>query len=160
MRFLPQHGFDPGYIINRNRDTVRGLIETTEEKNLSGSVRFKKESSSEQIEYYPKDLFGFGINLNPYRSIRFSNTIDGNKMDTVFARQLVSGRYNFFTFETSARFFLLQKDTSIYLLYDESQDGAGTVDRVGNFRNYLNFISVTCDQRKNRYKWWDILKRV
>lgn len=93
-----QHGFDPGYIINHNRDTVWGLIETTEEKNLSGSVHFKKETNSELKEYYPGDLFGFGINPEPYRSIRFINTIDGNTSDTVFARQLVSGQYNLLFF--------------------------------------------------------------
>ena len=147
-----QHGFDPGYIINQNRDTVRGFVETTEEKNLSVTVHFKKESNSELKEYTPKDLFGFGINQEPYRSVRFRNTTEGDLMDTVFARQLVSGDYNLFTFVTSTRYFLLQKDTSIFLLYDESQDGAGNIDRVGNFRNYLNFISVSCDQLKDRYK--------
>ena len=108
---IAQHSFDPGYIINQNRDTVRGFVETTEEKNLSGTVHFKKESNGELKEYFPKDLFGFGINQEPYRSIQFSNTIEGNLMETVFARQLVSGDYNLFTFVTSARFFLLQKDT-------------------------------------------------
>jgi hypothetical protein len=86
-----QHGFDPGYVVNHNRDTVKGFIETMEEKSLSGSVHFKKEINGGMKEYNPKDLFGFGINQELYRSIRFSNTIEGNKMDTVFARQLVSG---------------------------------------------------------------------
>lgn len=52
----------------------------------------------------------------------------------------------------SDRFFLLQRDTVIYLLYDESQLGSGEIDRVGNFRNYLNFISVSCESLKDRYK--------
>src|SRR5664279_4490596 len=147
-----QKGFDPGYVITHSRDTVKGFIETTEEKNLSNSVHFKKEINGELKEYLPQDLFGFGINREMYKSIFFSNTTNGNIMDTVFARQLVSGAYNLFTFMGSARFFLLQKDTSIYLLYDESQDGAGQIDRVGNFRNYLNFISVSCERLKNQYK--------
>jgi opacity protein-like surface antigen len=146
-----QQGFDPGYIVNHNRDTIRGFIEVSEEKTLSSTVHFKKEINGEQKEYKPTDLFGFGIGQEPYRSMGFINTIDGNKRDTVFARQLVSGRNNLFTFETSARFFLLQSDTSIILLYDESQDGAGTVDRVANFRNYLNYISITCDRLKDKY---------
>ena len=100
-------------------------------------------------EYNPKDLFGFGINQEMYRSILFSNTIDGNKKDTVFARILVYGTYNLFTFVRSDRFFLLQKDTPIYLIYDEAQLGSGEIDRVGNFRNYLNFISVSCENLKD-----------
>jgi len=147
-----QKGFDPGYIINLNRDTVKGFIQITEEKNLSASVHFKKELSGELKEYFPGDVSGFGINQEMYTSISFRNTINGNRMDTVFARQLVSGTYNLFTFEKSDMFFLLQKDTSIFLLYDESQDGAGEIDLVGNFRNYLNFISVPCESLKDRYK--------
>jgi hypothetical protein len=146
-----QHNFDPGYIIEHNRDTVKGFIETTEEKMLSGTVRFKKELNGELKEYQPTQIFGFGINQAPYKSIGFRNTIEGNRLDTVFAMQLVSGSNNLFTFVTSARFFLLQTDTSMILLYDESQDGAGTVDRVGNFRNYLNFISISCDKLKDKY---------
>jgi hypothetical protein len=81
----------------------------------------------------------------------FINTIDGIIRDTVFARQLVSGINNLYTFESSARFFLLQSDKSIILLYDESQDGAGVVDQVANFRNYLNYISISCDKLKDKY---------
>lgn len=149
---IAQKNFDPGYIINHNRDTVKGFIETTEEKKLSSSVRFRKETSGELQEYNPGDLFGFGIGQVLYKSFIFNNTVSGSRMDTVFARQLVSGEYNLFTFVTSDRFFLLQKDTSLYLLYDESQDGSGTIDRVGNFRNYLNFISVPCENLKDKYK--------
>jgi hypothetical protein len=149
---IAQKGFDPGYIIDQSRDAVKGFIETTEEKNLSGYVRFKKEINGELKEYNPKDLFGFGINQEIYRSIRFNNTANGNMLDTVFARQLVSGTYNLFTFVKSDRFFLLQKDSTIYLLYDESQLGSGEINRVGNFRNYLNFISVPCESLKDQYK--------
>jgi hypothetical protein len=149
---IAQKNSDPGFIINQNRDTVKGFIETTEEKDLSGAVYFKKEINDAWKEYHPKDLFGFGIGQELYRSIRFINTINENVKDTVFARLLVAGVYNLFTFVESSRFFLLQKDTSIYLLYDEFQLGSGEIVREGNFRNYLNFISLPCDNLKDEVK--------
>lgn len=147
-----QKSLDPGFIINQNRDTVKGFIQTTEEKELSGSVNFKKEINGTWTAFHPKDLLGFGINQEVYRSIRFINTSEENAIDTVFGRLVVSGTYNLFTFVGSARFFLLQKDTSIYLLYDESQLGSGEIVRQSNFRNYLNFISVPCNDLKDQYK--------
>ena len=149
---LAQQNFDPGYIIDHNRDTLKGFIKTVVEADLSESVHFKKEINGEWKQYGPSDLVGFGFDNEVFKSIRFHNTTDGNKMDTTFAKQLVSGQYNLFTYMKSARrFFLLQKDTSIYLLYDELFRNSGEIDQVANYQNYLNFISVPCDKLKNKY---------
>jgi hypothetical protein len=152
LTLIAQPHFDPGYIINHNRDTIKGFIRAAAEGDLNSSIRFKKEIDGDLKEYNPADLLGFGIDQEIYRSIRFRNTIEGNRKDTVFVRQLVAGEYNLFTYlKSTRRYFLLQKDTSLYLLYDESFRSSGEVEQVSNYQNYLNFISVPCDKLKNKY---------
>ena len=151
-RLIAQQNFDPGYIINHNRDTVKGFIKAAVEENLNSTVQFKKDLNGELKTYRPADLYGFGIVQEKYRSIPFHNSSKANEMDTVFAKQLVSGEYNLFTYMKSAhRFFLLQRDTTVYLLYDAVFRSSGETDQVANYQNYLNFISISCDKMKNQY---------
>jgi hypothetical protein len=147
-----QQSSDPGYIINHNRDTIRGIIKSAVDEDLNESVYFKKATNDEWTQYGPSDLIGFGFNNEIFRSIHFLNTSKGNTADTTFAKQLVSGLYNLFTYTNgSRRFFILKKDTTIYLLYDELM-GSGEMEQAANYQNYLYFISINCDKLKNMSK--------
>jgi hypothetical protein len=147
-----QQSSDPGYIITHNRDTVRGMIKSSVDEDLNESVSFRKETKNEWTQYGPSDLIGFGFNNEIFTSIHFLNTSKGNMPDTTFAKQLVSGLYNLFTYTNGARrFFILQKDTTIYLLYDELISST-EIEQAANYQNYLYFISVPCDKLKNMSK--------
>ncbi len=54
-----QENFDPCYIINYNRDTVKGFIKAAVEEDLNVTVRFKKEINGELKDFGPADLLGF-----------------------------------------------------------------------------------------------------
>jgi len=149
---IAQQNFDPGYIIYHNRDTVKGFIKAAVEEDLNSTVQFKKDLNGELKTYRPADLSGFGVGKEMYRTINFKNISQTNALDTVFAKQLVSGEYNLFTYMKSARrFFLLQRDITVYLLYDAVFRSSGETDQVANYQNYLNFISISCDKMKNQY---------
>jgi hypothetical protein len=60
----------------------------------------------------------------------------------------VSGEYDLYSFtERDRLFFLVRKDTSYRLLFDDGIR-VGT-DNKGNFRNELNFFSVFCEASKS-----------
>jgi hypothetical protein len=148
-----QQTSDSGYIINHNRDTTRGFIKTSVDADLCESVSFRKNINNEWTRYGPSDLIGFCLYNETFRSIHFLNTTKGNTADTTFAKQLVSGEYNLFTYTNgSRRFFILQKDTTIYLLYDELFLNTGEIEQAANYQNYLYFISIPCDKLKNKSK--------
>ncbi|HEV3412263.1 MAG TPA: hypothetical protein VG101_07285 [Puia sp.] len=149
-----QHDFAPGYIIKPNHDTVKGLIKSVPDADLSASVSFKTDMTGEWIQNGLSDLLGFGFENEIFRSIQFLNTSKGNIKDTVFARELVSGSYNLFTYSDNNErlFFLLQKDTTINLLYNDFVSSTNDLEQTGNYQNFLNFISISCDKLKNEYQ--------
>ncbi len=150
---IAQQTLTPGYIIKQNHDTSRGQIKTMAETDQYESVYFKTAMNGEWVSYGYSALLGFGFGNEIFRSIRFLNTSTGNTIDTAFARLLVSGEYNLYTyFNNGRRFFLLQKDTNINQLYDDLISTSGETDKAGNYQNFLNFISLSCDKLKNKYK--------
>jgi hypothetical protein len=149
---MAQQPFTPGYIIKQSHDTIRGQIKTVVDADLYESVFFKIAINGEWTPYRYSDLLGFGFDNERFRSLRFLNRSKGNTIDTTFARQLVSGEYNLYTYlHNGRRFFLLQKDTSINQLYNDLVSNTGEVEQAGNYQNFLNFISVPCDKLKDKY---------
>jgi hypothetical protein len=129
------------------------MIKTSVEADLFESVSFKKDINSEWIQYGPSDIIGFGFEYGKFNSIHFLNSSKGNTADITFAKQLVSGLYNLFTYTNGARrFFILQKDTTIYQLYDEFVSTTGEIEQGANYQNYLYFISIPCDKLSNKSK--------
>lgn len=129
------------------------MIKTSVEADLFESVSFKKDINSEWTQYGPSDIIGFGFEYGKFSSIHFLNGSKGNIPDITFAKQLVSGLYNLFTYTNGARrFFILQKDTTIYQLYDELVSTTGEIEQGANYQNYLYFISIPCDKLNNKSK--------
>ncbi len=149
---VAQKGFDPGYIIMHGQDTVKGLIETSLNRDLTHSVKFKKEENAELKEYTPGDLVGFGTGDDKYLSMHFLNTAQDSVMETAFVKQLVKGEYSLYSYSKDELvFYLLQKDTTVYFLYDRVTDNLGEVKQEGNYLNYLNLISAGCEKLANTY---------
>jgi hypothetical protein len=114
-----QQSFEPGYIVNHGQDTVKGFIAVVLNRDLTHSVKFKKEESAELKEYKPADLLGFGIGNDIYLSKHFLNTAQDSVMETAFVKQLVKGEYSLYSYSKDELiFYLLQKDTTVYFLYE------------------------------------------
>jgi outer membrane protein W len=145
-----QQNFDPGYIIKLNQDTLKGYIRADLESELTSIVQFRTNESSVLQEFGPAELLGFGIGPDIYKSMRFSNTAEDSIMETAFVKQLVKGEYNLYAYRKPDRFFyLLQKDTILYFLYDEVSRNTGEIVQKGNVYNYLNLIAVPCEKLTN-----------
>ncbi|HEX3769007.1 MAG TPA: hypothetical protein VHT72_11550, partial [Puia sp.] len=145
-----QQIFDPGYIIKLNKDTVRGFIKTDLESELISVVKFKDDETSVLKEYRPADLLGFGIDKDIYKTMRFLNTAEDSVVETAFVKQLVKGEYNLYAYRKPDRlFYIIQKDTILYFLYDEVSRGTGEILQKGNYFNYLNLIAVPCEKLTN-----------
>ncbi len=147
-----QQNFEPGYIIIHGQDTVKGFAETSLNRELSHSIKFKKEESAELKEYKPADLIGFGIGNDIYLSKHFLNTAQDSVMETAFVKQLVKGEYSLYSYSKDELvFYLLQKDTTVYFLYDRVTDNLGEIKQEGNYMNYLNLISINCEKMNKIY---------
>jgi hypothetical protein len=148
-----QQNFDPGYIIKHNQDTVKGYIEVAMESDLSRSVKFKKEGSTELNEYAPADLLGFGVEKNVYRSMRFLNTSGDTVTETAFVKLLVTGEYNLYYYvKPEKSFYLIQKDNTVYFLYNRVTSVQGEIIKEGNYWNILNLISIPCEKLAYKYE--------
>jgi outer membrane protein W len=133
-----------------DRDTVKGFIRADLESDLISGVKFKNDEGSELKEYHAADLVGFGIDKDIYKSMRFLNTAEDSVTETAFVKQLVKGEYNLYAYRKPDRFFyLIQKDTILYFLYDEVSRGTGEILQKGNYFNYLNLIAVPCEKLTN-----------
>ncbi len=96
--------FESGYIITRNKDTIRGTVEIITSKSTPGEVLFRETGANSVTVYSPSALLEFGtaydvyksaaVKLN-YRSYQFGDLRDSlyndYLIDTVFLRLIVSG---------------------------------------------------------------------
>ena len=86
---------------------------------------------------------GFSMGENIYKSMRFMNTAEDSVMETAFVKQLVRGEYNLYAYsKPDRRYYLLQKDETLYFLYDEVNRNSGEIIQKGNFYNYLNLVAA------------------
>jgi hypothetical protein len=150
FRLSAQQLFDPGYIIKKNQDTVRGFIIIDLESNLSSAVKFKTDEISPTVKFVPSELEGFKTGDDVYRSMQFRNTAEDSVMETAFVKQLVKGEYNLYAYaKTDRKFYLLQKEEILYFLYDGVNRNSGEIVQKGNFYNYLNLVAVPCEKLTN-----------
>jgi hypothetical protein len=146
-----QKSLERGYIIQNDKDTVRGFLEFAPEADLCRSVQFKKENEDFR-KLTPSDITGFGIGNEVYQSMQFLNTAEDSMKTSAFVKQLVTGEYNLYAYvQPDRRFYLLQHDATQYFLYDRVSTNSGKIDQEGNYYNYLHFISVNCDRLTNLY---------
>jgi hypothetical protein len=147
-----QNSFEPGYILQQDKDTLRGFIEVTSEADLCNSINFKINNEAAKT-YSPLELTGFGIGHDLYRSMHFNNTAEDSIPVDAFLKLLVNGEYNLYAYvKPGRRFYLLQKDTTKIFLYDLVSQRPGELAVKNNYYNYLHFISINCDNLSNQ---WD-----
>jgi hypothetical protein len=140
----------PGYIVRTSGDTVRGFLREEGTSELLHQIAFKSAAADDYTNYSFDRVSAFQYqDGNLYRAISFNNvSLDQPVVQTHYARLLVSGEYDLYSFtERDRLFFLVRKDSSYHLLFDDDIH-VGTYNK-GNFRNELNFFSVFCETSKN-----------
>lgn len=109
-----QANFQPGYIIDLNRDTIQGLIDNTGEVKNGMICRYKAGEQSEPVDYLPAEISGYGFTDSKYYVSRQIN-IEGTEQ-MVFAECLVKG--------VASLYYLRNEDTEIYFV---EKEGTGMV---------------------------------
>jgi hypothetical protein len=139
-----------GYIVRSSGDTLHGSFREGSASDLLHSVAFRQSADNDFKVYTPDEVRAFGFdNGYLYRSVSYSDiSRDHPIIKTCFAKLLVSGEYDLYSFtDDQGLFFLGRKDTTLYLLFD---DDLRTVPFVnGNFRNELNFFAVGCESLRS-----------
>jgi hypothetical protein len=141
----------PGYIVRTSGDTLRGFLREQGTNELNHQIAFKSTAAGEYTTYSFDKVSSFQYqDGNLYRAISFSNvSLDQPVFQTLYARLLVGGEYDLYSFtEKDVLFFLVRKDTSFHLLFDDDSHVVGS-NIKGNFRNELNFFSAFCESLRS-----------
>jgi hypothetical protein len=158
-----QTAFINGYVVLNTNDTLRGYLKQDVEENYLAHISFSNNTQgSSSHEYLPTDIKSFAFDDgNTFESIQFID--DGNSQVTYFAKYLLRGYYNLYTFrKKDLQYFLVKQDDKVYFLYDDIITSSGIYNTKGNYKNILLFLSQSCkkmaDQISNaRYAGSDLI---
>jgi len=147
-----QNTSNPGYIVRINGDTLRGFLKTEVAGDLLNEVKFKTSLDEQDFTVYKTDAvksFKFDEG-NLYRVVSFINAlIDSASSRVCFAKLLVTGEYNLYSFmEHGNLYFLAGKEAELHFLFDSELHGESSVR--GNYQNELNFFSANCETVRYR----------
>lgn len=142
-----QSDISSGYIITTNKDSIKGDILYTSESEMAQAIKFKKEGSTTFVEYHTMDLLGYGLEHAIYSRKKFINAAEDSVQVTAFVKLLVMGEYSLYSYAAPQRkFYLLQKDTISYFLFDYINESDINDLHYANYRNYLSFVTLNCEQ--------------
>jgi hypothetical protein len=153
LLFFSAHAQDhglPGYIVRVSGDTVRGFLREQGTDESAKRISFKTAAADNDYQVFlPSQVKAYqydGGNL--FRALTYSDTrMEEPANKTCYAKLLVSGEFDLYYFtEQDVIFFLVRKDSTYYLIYDDDLHALPAV--AGNFRNELNFFAVSCEAAK------------
>ncbi|HUB61189.1 MAG TPA: hypothetical protein VL978_10825 [Puia sp.] len=141
----------PGYIVRNSGDTVHGFLREQGSDESAKRISFKASATDNDYQVYSfGEVKSFQYaDGNLFRAITYSDTRKEGEpvMRTCYGKLLVSGEFDLYSFtEEDILFFLVRKDTSFYLMFDDDTRSGHEVN--GNFRNELNFFAISCDEIK------------
>lgn len=140
----------PGYIVRNSGDTVHGFLREQGTDESARSISFKASATDNDYQVYtPAEVKSYQYtDGNLFRAITYPDSrTEERAIRTCYGKLLVSGEYDLYSFtESEILYFLVRKDTSYYLMYDDDLHSIPWV--TGNFRNELNFFAVSCDAAK------------
>ena len=152
-----QDDFVNGYIVGKAKDTVRGLIRTAIEEDLTATVQFRQNQATIPKTLMPGDIESFSLDENIFRSIKFLNTsLDNAEQDSCFAKQLVLGKYELYTFiRKDRRFFIVRSGESTQLIFDSYFTNMGDALQDGNFATRMRLIMNECPEVSRKYQLFE-----
>jgi hypothetical protein len=113
-----QKGYLPGYIIDNNSDTLRGIIKLQSDNKNSLSCDFIEDLNQSPHMYTPEQIKGYRINNRKYY-VSKEITIDSVKRK-VFLEYLVAGIVDLYYMKDKTReLYFIQKDTVLSPLTNE-----------------------------------------
>lgn len=134
-----------GYIVKNSGDTVRGFLKEQGTDESARRINFKAAETDDYKVFTASEVKAYQYEAgNLFRSIAYPDT---RKEETVtrtcYGKLLVTGEFDLYTFtEEGVLYFLVRRDTSFYLIYDDDLRSLPYVN--GNFRNELNFFATSC----------------
>lgn len=149
QHLFSQEGYQPGYIVNFNNDTIIGFIEEKVDSKLAEEVNFKEKKELESgKKYTAKNILGFGFdNGRNFQSMLLQDVknLDENK---VFAKKSLEGKIDLFLWRTEnesrPNFFLTNNATgeTVLLRAPVKKNLKTESGREYNYidKNYLNFL--------------------
>jgi len=144
-----QKNSSPGYIIKNNGDSLHGFLQEEIKKDILSQVKFSNDKNLQTVVFTPSEIKTFGYDGgNIYKKISFTSVLRDTTLEkTCFARQLVYGEYNLYTFlEADKKYFVIKASDSSYFIYNTTYTGLGVVDEPGNFLETIRIISAPCQQ--------------
>lgn len=135
----------PGYIVKNSGDTIRGILKEQGGDESAKQISFKASANDADFQIYrPDQVKSYQYDSgNLFRAINYVDTRPGSVNRTCYGKLLLTGEYDLYCFtEDGALYFLVRKDNSFYLLYDD--DLQTMTGAKGNFRSELNFFASTC----------------
>jgi hypothetical protein len=156
LAFFTLHAQDrslPGYIVRVSGDTLRGFLKVQGSDESAKQISFKASADDKNYQVYnPDQVKAFQYNDGYlFRAITYADMRAGGKVDAratavtriCYGKLLVAGEYDLYSFtEQSWLYFLVRKDSTFYLVYDDDLQAAPYSQ--GNFRSELNFLASGC----------------
>lgn len=149
QHLFSQEGYQPGYIVNFNNDTIIGFIEGKVDSKLSAEVNFKGKKELESgRKYTANNILGFGFdNGRDFQSMQLQDVknLDENH---VFAKKIIEGKIDLFLWrtenESKPNFFLTNNETgeTVLLRAPVKKNLKNESGREYNYidKNYLNYL--------------------
>jgi hypothetical protein len=146
-----QNSSQPGYIVRVSGDTLHGFLKEQGPDELARQIFFKTTAGEKEYQVFtPAEVKAFQYDGGDlFRAFGYSDNRGTEPIyRTSYARLLVTGEFDLYSFtEKEVLLFLVRKDTTVYLLFDEDIQQSPPVP--GNFRNELNFFSASCDAARS-----------
>ncbi|MBL7841686.1 MAG: outer membrane beta-barrel protein [Cyclobacteriaceae bacterium] len=148
-----QEDFRPGYVVNQNKDTLRGFILYSEGNSKFISCYFKKNLEESATVYTPAQLVGYRLDNDAYFTVRSIKT-GSNFNELFFAEILVKGRVTLF--RIYERFYLEDDELKVFPLDENIQEvEKGSKKYIRNDYKYvgiLNWKFSDCPEAKHKVK--------
>jgi len=132
-----QQNFKDGYLINAQKDTIRGqVLSRSNAKNYISCI-FK--GAEGEKEYFPKDILGFGYTNDKF----FSSQIVPN----AFVEVLVQGKLSLYKSEENS--YYVQKDTILKQLEAKKievvTNGRTSLKDDPTWKGFINYLISDCE---------------
>jgi hypothetical protein len=168
---LSQTNYLPGYVINLKNDSIKGFIDYKNWDKNPTEISFKVSLNENRIKYEPKDILGFAVLNEIYKSAIIEKEVSTNyinnfqynaelKFDiaTTFLQTIISGNKSLFCLKdkNSIEQFYIMQDTSYKLLihkrYLKIQDEKEMIVENNNFIGQLLIYLQDCLSIQNQIK--------
>jgi hypothetical protein len=149
----------PGYIINLNGDTIKGLIDYQNWESGPDFIKFKTDERSTELKYGPDLIREFGVNQEVYISAEVNTEVSPNitnqltnnpllqlKKEKIFLLTVFKGNKSlYYYFKGKDNFYIAQSDSFELLIWkryikdSKAQSGTGV---IAENKKYVGQLSV------------------